>query len=111
MTRRYVILGNGIAGQTCAEDLRKADAEASIVIVALEENLGEAVAGGGVVGLAAGLEELDLSGASELEPILAQIRRLRIELAESSTSNHWWGPSSARPSSWPRTPPSSECAA
>ncbi|TMF30394.1 MAG: NAD(P)/FAD-dependent oxidoreductase [Chloroflexi bacterium] len=25
MTRRYVILGNGIAGQTCAEDLRKAE--------------------------------------------------------------------------------------
>jgi len=38
MTRRYVILGNGIAGQTCAEDLRKADAEASIVIVAAERH-------------------------------------------------------------------------
>src|SRR5256885_5905000 len=38
MTRRYIILGNGIAGQTCAEDLRKADAEASIVIVAAERH-------------------------------------------------------------------------
>lgn len=38
MTRRYVILGNGIAGQTCAEDLRKADAEASIAIVAAERH-------------------------------------------------------------------------
>src|SRR2546427_8880826 len=38
MTRRYVILGNGIAGQTCAEDLRKADAEASITIVAAERH-------------------------------------------------------------------------
>src|SRR6266705_2869276 len=38
MTRRYVILGNGIAGQTCAEDLRKADADASIVIVAAERH-------------------------------------------------------------------------
>src|SRR2546429_3399935 len=36
MTRRYVILGNGIAGQTCAEDLRKADAEASITVIAAE---------------------------------------------------------------------------
>src|SRR6266513_3318544 len=38
MTRRYIILGNGIAGQTCAEDLRKADAEASIVIIAAERH-------------------------------------------------------------------------
>ncbi|HYM97249.1 MAG TPA: FAD-dependent oxidoreductase [Candidatus Sulfotelmatobacter sp.] len=38
MTRRYVILGNGIAGQTCAEDLRKADPEASIVIIAAERH-------------------------------------------------------------------------
>ncbi len=38
MTRRYVILGNGIAGQTCAEDLRKADADASIVMVAAERH-------------------------------------------------------------------------
>ena len=38
MTRRYVILGNGIAGQTCAEDLRKADADASITIVAAERH-------------------------------------------------------------------------
>ena len=36
--RRYVILGNGIAGQTCAEDLRKTDAEASITIVAAERH-------------------------------------------------------------------------
>jgi len=33
-----VILGNGIAGQTCAEDLRKADADASITIVAAERH-------------------------------------------------------------------------
>jgi 3-phenylpropionate/trans-cinnamate dioxygenase ferredoxin reductase subunit len=38
VTRRYVILGNGIAGQTCAEELRKADSEASIVIVAAEKH-------------------------------------------------------------------------
>src|SRR5256885_13248771 len=38
MTRRYVILGNGIAGQTCAEDLRKADAEASITVIAAERH-------------------------------------------------------------------------
>ena len=38
MTRRYVILGNGIAGQTAAEDLRKADAEASITIIAAERH-------------------------------------------------------------------------
>ena len=38
MTRRYVILGNGIAGQTAAEELRKADGEASIVIVAAERH-------------------------------------------------------------------------
>ena len=36
MTRRYVILGNGIAGQTCAEELRELDAEASIVMIAAE---------------------------------------------------------------------------
>ena len=36
--RRYVILGNGIAGQTCAEELRKADAEASITIIAAEKH-------------------------------------------------------------------------
>ena len=33
-----MILGNGIAGQTCAEDLRKADPNASIVIVAAERH-------------------------------------------------------------------------
>ncbi|MFI5282743.1 MAG: NAD(P)/FAD-dependent oxidoreductase [Candidatus Dormibacterales bacterium] len=38
MTRRYVVLGNGIAGQTCAEELRKADAEASIVMIAAERH-------------------------------------------------------------------------
>jgi len=38
LTRRYVILGNGIAGQTCAEDLRKADPEASIVVIAAERH-------------------------------------------------------------------------
>jgi 3-phenylpropionate/trans-cinnamate dioxygenase ferredoxin reductase subunit len=38
VTRRYVVLGNGIAGQTCAEELRKADSEASIVIVAAEKH-------------------------------------------------------------------------
>jgi 3-phenylpropionate/trans-cinnamate dioxygenase ferredoxin reductase subunit len=36
LTRRYVVIGNGIAGQTCAEELRKADAEASIVMIAAE---------------------------------------------------------------------------
>ncbi|HVH63987.1 MAG TPA: FAD-dependent oxidoreductase, partial [Candidatus Dormibacteraeota bacterium] len=38
MTRRYVILGNGIAGQTAAEELRKMDADASIVMVAAERH-------------------------------------------------------------------------
>jgi NAD(P)H-nitrite reductase large subunit len=38
MTRRYVVIGNGIAGQTCAEQLRKADADASIVMVAAERH-------------------------------------------------------------------------
>src|SRR5690349_21772667 len=38
MTKRYVVLGNGIAGQTCAEDLRKADADASITIIAAERH-------------------------------------------------------------------------
>ena len=38
MTRRYVVLGNGIAGQTCAEDLRKTDADASITIIAAEKH-------------------------------------------------------------------------
>ncbi len=33
-----MILGNGIAGQTCAEDLRKADPDASITIVAAERH-------------------------------------------------------------------------
>ena len=38
MARRYVVLGNGIAGQTCAEELRKLDAEASIVMIAAERH-------------------------------------------------------------------------
>ena len=38
MTRRYVILGNGIAGQTAAEELRKLDSEASIVMIAAERH-------------------------------------------------------------------------
>ncbi len=38
MSRRYVILGNGIAGQTAAEELRKLDAEASIVMIAAERH-------------------------------------------------------------------------
>lgn len=36
--RRYVILGNGIAGQTCAEELRKHDEGCSITIVAAERH-------------------------------------------------------------------------
>jgi 3-phenylpropionate/trans-cinnamate dioxygenase ferredoxin reductase subunit len=38
MTRRYVILGNGIAGQTCAEELRARDSECSIVMIAAERH-------------------------------------------------------------------------
>ena len=38
MSRRYVILGNGIAGQTAAEDLRKLDPDASIVMIAAERH-------------------------------------------------------------------------
>ena len=38
MSRRYVILGNGIAGQTAAEELRKIDGEASIVMIAAERH-------------------------------------------------------------------------
>jgi 3-phenylpropionate/trans-cinnamate dioxygenase ferredoxin reductase subunit len=38
VSRRYVILGNGIAGQTCAEELRKLDPECSIVMVAAERH-------------------------------------------------------------------------
>ena len=34
--RRYVIIGNGFAGTTCAEHLRKIDANASIVMFADE---------------------------------------------------------------------------
>src|SRR6202162_6677911 len=38
MTRRYVVIGNGIAGQTAAEELRKADADASIVRIPAEKH-------------------------------------------------------------------------
>jgi 3-phenylpropionate/trans-cinnamate dioxygenase ferredoxin reductase subunit len=38
LTRRYVILGNGIAGQTCAEELRANDPDASIVMIAAERH-------------------------------------------------------------------------
>jgi NAD(P)H-nitrite reductase large subunit len=38
LSRRYVIIGNGIAGQSCAEDLRKADPDASIVMIAAERH-------------------------------------------------------------------------
>lgn len=35
---RYVIFGNGIAGQTCAEELRGQDADAQITVVAAESH-------------------------------------------------------------------------
>jgi 3-phenylpropionate/trans-cinnamate dioxygenase ferredoxin reductase subunit len=38
LSGRYVVLGNGIAGQTAAEELRKIDAEASIVMIAAERH-------------------------------------------------------------------------
>jgi 3-phenylpropionate/trans-cinnamate dioxygenase ferredoxin reductase subunit len=38
LSRRYVVLGNGIAGQTAAEELRKLDGEASIVMIAAERH-------------------------------------------------------------------------
>jgi len=38
MSRRYVVIGNGIAGQTAAEELRKADTDASIVMIAAERH-------------------------------------------------------------------------
>jgi 3-phenylpropionate/trans-cinnamate dioxygenase ferredoxin reductase subunit len=38
VSRRYVILGNGIAGQTCAEELRKLDPDCSIVMIAAERH-------------------------------------------------------------------------
>jgi 3-phenylpropionate/trans-cinnamate dioxygenase ferredoxin reductase subunit len=38
LTRRYVILGNGIAGQTCAEELRANDPDCSIVMIAAERH-------------------------------------------------------------------------
>jgi 3-phenylpropionate/trans-cinnamate dioxygenase ferredoxin reductase subunit len=37
-TRRYVVIGNGIAGQTAAEELRKLDPEASITMIAAERH-------------------------------------------------------------------------
>jgi len=38
MARRYVILGNGIAGQTAAEELRKLEPDSSIVMIAAERH-------------------------------------------------------------------------
>jgi 3-phenylpropionate/trans-cinnamate dioxygenase ferredoxin reductase subunit len=38
VSRRYVVIGNGIAGQTCAEELRKMDADASITMIAAERH-------------------------------------------------------------------------
>jgi 3-phenylpropionate/trans-cinnamate dioxygenase ferredoxin reductase subunit len=38
VTRRYVVLGNGIAGQTCAEELRTHDPDCSIVMIAAERH-------------------------------------------------------------------------
>src|SRR5437764_10727060 len=38
MSRRYVVIGNGIAGQTCAEELRARDSECSIVMLAAERH-------------------------------------------------------------------------
>jgi NAD(P)H-nitrite reductase large subunit len=38
VTRRYVIVGNGIAGQTCAEELRARDPDCSIVMIAAERH-------------------------------------------------------------------------
>jgi NAD(P)H-nitrite reductase large subunit len=38
LTRRYVVIGNGIAGQTAAEELRKNDADAAIVMIAAERH-------------------------------------------------------------------------
>jgi NAD(P)H-nitrite reductase large subunit len=38
MSRRYVIIGNGIAGQRCAEELRARDSECSIVMIAAERH-------------------------------------------------------------------------
>ena len=38
MTRRYVVIGNGIAGQTAAEELRKGDSDATIVMIAAERH-------------------------------------------------------------------------
>jgi NAD(P)H-nitrite reductase large subunit len=38
LSRRYVILGNGIAGQTAAEELRKLEPDASIVMIAAERH-------------------------------------------------------------------------
>jgi 3-phenylpropionate/trans-cinnamate dioxygenase ferredoxin reductase subunit len=38
VSRRYVVIGNGIAGQTCAEELRAHDAECSIVMIAAERH-------------------------------------------------------------------------
>jgi NAD(P)H-nitrite reductase large subunit len=36
MTARYVVIGNGAAGETCTDELRKLDPNASIVLIAAE---------------------------------------------------------------------------
>jgi len=38
VTRQYVVIGNGIAGQTCAEELRKLEPQSSIVMIAAEKH-------------------------------------------------------------------------
>jgi 3-phenylpropionate/trans-cinnamate dioxygenase ferredoxin reductase subunit len=38
LTRQYVVIGNGIAGQTAAEELRKLESDASIVMIAAEQH-------------------------------------------------------------------------
>jgi 3-phenylpropionate/trans-cinnamate dioxygenase ferredoxin reductase subunit len=38
LTREYVVIGNGIAGQTAAEELRKLESDASIVMIAAEQH-------------------------------------------------------------------------
>jgi 3-phenylpropionate/trans-cinnamate dioxygenase ferredoxin reductase subunit len=38
VARQYVVIGNGIAGQTCAEELRKLEPDSSIVMIAAERH-------------------------------------------------------------------------
>jgi NAD(P)H-nitrite reductase large subunit len=38
MSRQYVVIGNGIAGQTAAEELRKLEPDSSIVMIAAEKH-------------------------------------------------------------------------